>query len=469
MTWRESFHALRPLRSIKEAMDWSKLGTTTLRRKQQLFKAILIGLSCLGCGILCFYVLGSEPQAKQNRQYKTHITGGSDRLNPQKAWFEQMSTQIDQMNRRLDSLENPTTERPTGSNPPGGNPTGSTPRDGNPRGGHPPEPVAGINQVNQGIEIGRIPLSSPPDGSSSDSSSSTEKKTQRSHTRGIQRMSLSSPPGKTLKTGDNTIPAGAFAEAVLLGGVDASTSIQASGDPRPVLLRITNPGTLPRRFTSDLCGCHVLAACYGDISSERVFMRLEKITCTERKTGEIIEMNVKGYVAGEDGRAGLRGVVVDRAGESVRNAAIGGFIGGMAGFMSQANQNPVTYSLSSGLSQTPGLKGSDMIRQGAAKGAGNALEKYADFYIKRAEQMQPVIQVQAGRIVDIVTTESTPLESSAERRSLIHINDRKRYEQIQLPSLSDMPTSGPTTNVAPTSGLTTNMGVNGLVPHSEGD
>ena len=74
----------------------------------------------------------------------------------------------------------------------------------------------------------------------------------------------------------------------MVGGVDASTSIQASNDPRPVLLRVTDHGTLPRKFKSDLCGCHVLAACYGDISSERVYMRLEKLTCTERKTGEVV-------------------------------------------------------------------------------------------------------------------------------------------------------------------------------------
>jgi conjugal transfer pilus assembly protein TraB len=132
----------------------------------------------------------------------------------------------------------------------------------------------------------------------------------------------------SLKTIDNTIPAGAFARAVLLGGVDASASIQASSDPRPALLRLTDPGTLPRKFQADLKGCHALAACYGDISSERVFMRLEKLTCTERKTGEIWEVKVQGYVAGEDGRTGVRGTVVDRAGESMRSAMIGGFLGG---------------------------------------------------------------------------------------------------------------------------------------------
>ena len=253
--------------------------------------------------------------------------------------------------------------------------------------------------------------------------------------KGIQRTTIALLNNKSqqhLKTADNTIPAGAFAGAVMVGGVDASTSIQASSDPRPVLLRITDPGTLPRKFKSDLCGCHVLAACYGDISSERVYMRLEKLTCTERKTGEIVEMTVNGYVAGEDGRAGLRGVVVDRAGESMRNAAIGGFLSGMGNFLSQAH-NPVTFSPINGLAQTNPMTSPEMLKFGAAKGASGALDKYAEFYIKRAEQMQPVIQVQAGRRVDIVITAGVAFENSAARGEMIKVNDQQRLSQLHNP------------------------------------
>ena len=241
-----------------------------------------------------------------------------------------------------------------------------------------------------------------------------------------------------LKTTDNTIPAGAFAKAILLGGVDASTSIQSASDPRPVLLRVTDFGTLPRRFKSDLKGCHVLAASYGDISSERVFMRLEKLTCVERKTGEVVEMNVQGYVAGEDGRAGLRGSVVDRAGESMRNALVGGFFSGMGSFLSQAH-NPVTFSPLNGLAQTNPLTNEGILKHGAAKGTSNALEKYADFYIKRAEQLQPVIQVAAGRPVDIVFSQGFAFGDSAIRHAVGKINDQKRHQQIQ--TVEENPTS----------------------------
>ena len=158
-------------------------------------------------------------------------------------------------------------------------------------------------------------------------------------------------------------------------------------------------------------------------------MRLEKLTCTERKSGELVEMNVNGYVAGEDGRAGLRGVVVDRAGESMRNAAVGGFLSGMGGFLSQS-RSPITFSPSNGLAETNPMTNPEILKFGAAKGASNALEKYADFYIKRAEQMQPVIQIQAGRKVDIVFTQGVAFEDSAARGAMIKVNDQQRLSQI---------------------------------------
>ena len=100
-----------------------------------------------------------------------------------------------------------------------------------------------------------------------------------------------------MKNKEGTIPAGSFAKAVILSGVDASTALTASVDPRPMLIRLVDHGTLPRRFRSDLQDCHIVASGYGDLSSERVFARLEKLTCIERVSGEIIETEVAGYRA----------------------------------------------------------------------------------------------------------------------------------------------------------------------------
>ena len=76
----------------------------------------------------------------------------------------------------------------------------------------------------------------------------------------------------------------------------------------------------------------------------------------------------------------------------------------------------------------------EMLKFGAAKGASGALDKYAEFYIKRAEQMQPVIQVQAGRRVDIVITSGVAFENSAARGEMIKVNDQQRLSQLHSSS-----------------------------------
>lgn len=412
----------------------------SIKKNQMKVLYSLLGLlSVLVFGMGYFLFENDQPMVQKSSRYKAPQVNPTSQIDPKEIWVERLSQEALINQKRIDSLEkgvetivktleSKVEEQAVPLSLPA-NPQNAT-----------SDVVAGIRSDIKGlqnddfIEKGKGQSTNFSNPSLSSTEETKKIVIKRAHTKGIQRTSLSlvhSRGQKPLKTFDNTIPAGTFAKAVLLGGVDASTSIHASNDPRPILLRLTDYGTLPRKFRSDVCDCHVLAATYGDISSERVYMRLEKLTCVERSTGEVLEMNVTGYVSGEDGRAGLRGRVVDRAGESVRAAAVGGFIGGMAGFMTQSNNNPTTFSLQSGLSTTNPLSNGEILKQGVSKGATTAMEKYADFYIKRAEQMQPVISVEAGRLADIVFTQGVAFEDSAARSALIRSGDQTRYQQIQ--------------------------------------
>lgn len=231
----------------------------------------------------------------------------------------------------------------------------------------------------------------------------------------IQKTSLNlteNPQHKVLKTVDTTIPAGAFAKTVLLSGLDASSAMTASSDPRPMLLRVIDFGTLPRRFQSDLKDCHCIASAYGDLSSERVYARLEKLTCVERKTGEIIETQVAGYIAGPDGKTGIRGIVASKDGQFLGRSLIGGMFAGLSNVANPQNRqvqgNPF-FSTSGvpGGKQLSQPNVGDLFTSGMAQGATTALDRLSQYYIDRAEQLQPVIQVAAGQVVDIAFTEGT--------------------------------------------------------------
>ncbi|MBA3814784.1 MAG: hypothetical protein H0X26_09965 [Alphaproteobacteria bacterium] len=238
----------------------------------------------------------------------------------------------------------------------------------------------------------------------------------------IQKLSLSLISNtKNLKTVETTIPAGAFAKTVLLSGLDASSSMSASSDPRPMLLRIVDHGTLPRRFQSDLKDCHCTAGAYGDLSSERVYARLEKLTCVERATGEIIETQVAGYVAGSDGKAGIRGVVASRDGQFLARSLMGGIFSGLSNVANPQNRkaqvNPFFGGGGPGAQIAGPTIGENFI-SGMAGGATSALDRLSQYYIDRAEQLQPVIQIAAGQIVDIVFTEGTFIGSQTIRSEI---------------------------------------------------
>lgn len=222
---------------------------------------------------------------------------------------------------------------------------------------------------------------------------------------------------------ENFIFAGTYARAVLVGSVTVSAGVGASSNPKPVLLRINDTGNLPNNIKGFLKDAMVIGAAYGNLSSESVVIRLERIIKIDKKTGVGVDIAVKGYVAGENGDSEIRGMVFDRAGAVARNAMVSGFLSGMADYLSTNNSSAVKFEPNSGLAQFSPQHGSKMLEQGASKGIGNAVEKYADFIIKRAEQMQPVIKIDGGRKLTIVFTESVKASSvhmKKVRRALVN-------------------------------------------------
>jgi len=401
------------------------------RIKQQqhlLLWGIIIVMGIVLCAVSGLWFNSTKVTKKLPPTSKKHLTTGTSRIDPQEIWVHDFTVKEKVTQKRLEALEQTleqllklNTPKPAEQKIVAVTPAENLKQD-----------LANIFQATATANVNELPMQPGLAPEVTPHTITAPKNVFRSTE--LKKITLNLNRGrnqhKALKTTDNTIPAGTFAEAILLGGVDASTSIQASSDPRPILLRLTDPGTLPRLFKSDLEGCHILAASYGDLSSERVYMRLEKLGCVERKTGEIVDMNIQGYVAGEDGRAGIRGAVVDRAGPQMRNAMIGGFFSSMGKFLGQA-RTPILFSPATGLAQNDPLNTGEIFKQSAANGMGGALDKYADFYIKRAEQMQPVIQVAAGRKVDLVFTQGVDFSESALRQVLSKTNDQKRYQQVQ--------------------------------------
>lgn len=206
----------------------------------------------------------------------------------------------------------------------------------------------------------------------------------------------------------NYLPAGSYAPAVVLSGVDASTGVTSQADPIPVLFRITGPavtaGTRSRRgHTVDLTGCTVTGSARGDLSSERVYVRLLKLACI--KPGQrVFETDVAGYMSGA-GKTGSRGLVVSREGRLVSAAAVSGALSGLAGAVSSVGN---TASGSDAATLNDALAGAGV--GSVSGGVQNAADRLSEYYIERAEQYQPVVSMYGGTAVEVVFLEGFSLE-----------------------------------------------------------
>ena len=204
----------------------------------------------------------------------------------------------------------------------------------------------------------------------------------------------------------NYIPAGSYAPAVVLSGADAATNVVDRENPTPVLFRVTGPAVTAGRKGApggkiNIEGCTVQGSAIGDLSSERVRVRLLSITCLKRG-GEVIEERIAGYMVGA-GKAGVRGRVVSREGALVTNAAIAGALNGLASAADTASTSGGETTSIEDIARTAGIAAGT----GGVQSAANTLSEY---YINRAEQYQPVISLNGGTKVELVFMEGISLQ-----------------------------------------------------------
>ena len=215
--------------------------------------------------------------------------------------------------------------------------------------------------------------------------------------------------GSTVYTDSpNYLPANSFASAKVVVGVDASAGVNSQSDPLPVVLRITGPARSVlqngKLLTTKIQGCLINGAARGDLSSEKVYIKLQKMTCPQ-PGGRYAESEVKGFIA-FGGKTGVRGRVVSREGSLAMQAFFAGLVGGAGTALNTAFNAPLATIATSGngdLNHTPNL-GNVGLRAigGGAQESGKDLSKYL---IERAEQYQPVIEMPTGVDVEIVFLE----------------------------------------------------------------
>ncbi|WP_332874090.1 TraB/VirB10 family protein [Pseudomonas sp. S4_EA_1b] len=235
--------------------------------------------------------------------------------------------------------------------------------------------------------------------------------------RTIESTPVEDPSAKKDHEDEVYLPAGSILSGALITGIDAPTGSNARKDPFPVLLRIKKEAVLPNRFRADVRECFLIASAFGDLSSERAYMRAETISCV-RDDGGVIENGMDAYASGEDGKAGVRGRLVSKQGAILARSLMAGFMQGVSEAFSVRQVPSINVTGTGSGSGSSGVIdpvyqqafNSQALQGAAIGGTGRALERIADFYLEMAENLYPVIEVDAAREIDFVVKKGTQLK-----------------------------------------------------------
>ena len=230
----------------------------------------------------------------------------------------------------------------------------------------------------------------------------------------IYTYSASNDEGNDKKNTDKArnvfLNAGSIISGVLLNGLDAPTGQNARKDPFPVTMRIQKDALLPNLFTADVKECVLTLSGYGDLSAERAYLRTELLSCIT-ESGQIIETALDGDANGEDGKAGLRGRLVSKNGQLIAKSLMAGFFSGMS---EAFDVNPVPVINTTGSfgnnQQYQDVYSPELLKSAGVKGASSGLDRIAQYYMNMAEQIYPVIEIDALRKVDVFLTRGVKLK-----------------------------------------------------------
>lgn len=361
-------------------------------------------------------------------QYETEREAQS-RVNKDREAFENKTLQrFAELEKRLTSTQQAAASPPPSPTPPPPAPAPVAPTAMPPAAGLPPAPSPGTGATPSGMPTFQGMAVAPPPTPviSRVTLAERSRPSAAGSGDGSHRVDGANQASNAAKTVSTFLPV-SFTRGILLGGLDAPTGGQSQANPHPVLIRLSDNSVLPNQFRGEYRECFVVAAGYGDISSERAYLRTENLSCV-RADGATLEVRIQGSVYGEDGKVGMRGRLVTKQGQMLANALLAGVVSGIGQGLSTAN---TTYSTSALGTVASADSNADAYRAGLGHGVGKALDRLAQYYIKLAENTFPVIEVDAGRQIDVVITKGVridvPMTSIAERGNRRTASPETRY------------------------------------------
>lgn len=203
----------------------------------------------------------------------------------------------------------------------------------------------------------------------------------------------------------------ALSRVTLLTGCKAPTLSLGQANPVPVLMSIEGNVHLANDYVTDLRGCFLRGAAYGNINTSRAMIFGTHLSCVlvarNGKKYKIEKTFPKGqvWIKGEDGNDGVKGLLVSSDGKILSKAAAMGFMEGFANYfaMQSVPVTPMMYTgtATGGTQANTSLLGSKTIGGSFQNGFGQAMSSSFNIIIKQYEKLlngyYPYIDVKGGR------------------------------------------------------------------------
>jgi hypothetical protein len=222
---------------------------------------------------------------------------------------------------------------------------------------------------------------------------------------------------KEKKTGLNLdLPSGSYAKAKIIAGAQVP-----DGRTIPFLLQLDEVYILPNNKWIDLSGCFIIAKGEADLSTERLEMQPNSLSCVS-KSNKLFEANLSGWVVDErDNNFALDAKLISKRGRVARTAFASSLVTGISRAIQQAQTDQ---------SRTP-LGGDNTIITGSqakyigAGAVGESASLVTQWYLEQARNLLPTLKVSSGRDVWVVLSEKVEIPIS-------FINELNRKKKRKL-------------------------------------
>lgn len=182
--------------------------------------------------------------------------------------------------------------------------------------------------------------------------------------------------------------------------LDTGINANADGTPYPVVFHFISDVYGPNGSVLPLGEAYLIAAAQASLSDSRVLFRLVSLS-VQLPNGRRKEIDVDGWIAGEDSIRGMAGVSFDPLGQKLGAAVLAGGIQGISSGIEGAQ-----YTTTSNINGIQKVFTGSLATAAGASGLNAGADMWTDFIKKRIELYPPHVQVLAGRDATAVFAES---------------------------------------------------------------